>query len=220
METVLGIDNIVFISILSSALPKEQQKKARVMGLALAIITRVIALSFISALAKMTSTLFVLFNHNVTTQDIILFLGGLFLLYKSVIEIDAQMHGEHGPKQKAATTFFKVVLTIMWMDIVFSLDSIITAVGMVNHLWIMITAVIIAMGIMIAFVNPISDFVDRNPTIKMLALSFLLLIGVTLIGGATGHEVNKNYIYFAMGFSVLVEILNMRVRQNKREIHS
>ncbi len=217
MELVLGVDNVVFISILSSVLPKNQQKRARVIGLSLAIITRVIALSFISVLANMTSTLFTLFGHGVNMQDIILFLGGLFLLYKSVIEIDAQMHGEHGPKQKASSTFIRVILTIMWMDIVFSLDSIITAIGMVNDLWIMISAVIIAMGVMVAFVNPIAEFVDHNPTIRMLALSFLLLIGVTLISGATGHEINKNYIYFAMGFSVLVEMLNMKVRQNRKE---
>ena len=214
LEIVLGIDNVIFISILAGKLPEHQQPKARFIGLALAMITRVLLLLSISWMARLTNPLFSLFSHQVTGRDLILILGGIFLVWKSTREIHQKLEGEeeHGVA-RAAASFASVITQIVLLDIVFSLDSVITAVGMVNNVPIMIAAVIAAVIFMMFFAGPISGFVDRHPTIKMLALSFLLLIGVTLIADGFGQHIAKGYIYFAMGFSVFVEVLNLRSRK-------
>lgn len=226
LEIVLGIDNLVFISILSSKLPADQQKKARKVGLALALITRILLLlgiSWVMGLNKPFWTAkFLSFELSVAGKDIILFLGGLFLIAKSTFEIHEKLEGEDGEVTKRmAANFTSVIIQIVLLDVVFSLDSVITAVGMVQHVGVMITAVIIAVIIMLVFVNPISSFVDRHPTIKMLALSFLILIGVVLVAEGLHHHIPKGYIYFAMAFSVGVEMLNIRMRKvsSKVELH-
>jgi predicted tellurium resistance membrane protein TerC len=213
LEVVLGIDNIIFISILASKLPVEQQPKARLIGLSLAMFTRVLLLLSISWMARLTTPLFDLFGHGVSGRDLILILGGIFLVWKSTHEIHQKLEGEeeHG-SAKGKAIFSAVLIQIVLLDIVFSLDSVITAVGMVNNVPIMVAAVIIAVIFMMFFSGPISGFVDRHPTIKMLALSFLLLIGMTLIADGFGQHISKGYIYFAMGFSVFVEILNIKIR--------
>jgi predicted tellurium resistance membrane protein TerC len=226
LEIVLGIDNIIFISILSGKLPAEQQAKARRLGLGLALITRVILLCGLAWVVKLDkpfweTTLFS-WNISISGKDVILIVGGLFLLGKSVFEIHEKLEGEDGhATNKMAITFNSVIVQILMLDIVFSLDSVITAVGMVKQIGVMIAAVIIAMVIMLVFVNKISAFVDRHPTIKMLALSFLILIGTMLVAEGFGQHVNKGYIYFAMAFALGVEILNIRLRTKapKVELH-
>jgi predicted tellurium resistance membrane protein TerC len=214
LEIVLGIDNVIFISILAGKLPPEQQPKARFIGLSLAMITRVLLLLSITWMARLTDPLFTIFQHHVSGRDLILIAGGIFLVWKSTHEIHQKLEGaEGGGAAGAAVSFQAVIIQIILLDIVFSLDSVITAVGMVNNIPIMIAAVIIAVIFMMLFSGPISGFVERHPTVKMLALSFLLLIGVTLIADGLGQHISKGYIYFAMGFSVFVEILNIRTRK-------
>jgi predicted tellurium resistance membrane protein TerC len=214
LEIVLGIDNIIFISILAGKLPKEQQQKARQLGLLLALVSRLLLLASIAWMAKLTTPLFTLFNHGVSGRDLILIIGGLFLLAKSTHEIHEKLEGVDGGHNpaKGAAKFSSVLIQIMLLDIVFSLDSVITAVGMAQHLGVMVAAVIIAMGVMLLAARAISDFVNRHPTLKVLALSFLILIGVTLVAEGTGAHISKGYVYFAMAFSFAVELLNVRIR--------
>ncbi len=217
LEVVLGIDNIIFISILAGKLPVNQQARARTVGLALAMLTRVALLLSITWIMRLTEPLFSLFENDFSGRDIILILGGLFLLAKSTHEIHQKLEGEEGEggvRGKAAS-FNSVIIQIMLLDMVFSFDSVITAVGMTSHVGTMITAVVIAVIFMMFFSGMVSDFVHRHPTIKMLALSFLLLIGVTLIAEGFDQHIAKGYIYFAMAFSVFVEMLNIRMI-NKR----
>lgn len=213
LELVLGVDNIIFISILASKLPKEQQARARTVGIALAVITRIMLLLSLSFIAKLTQPIVTIAGFEMSGRDIILLVGGLFLIFKSVQEIHQKLEGEEGHTSKrVAATFNAVIFQIILLDIVFSLDSVITAVGMVNEIAIMVIAVIVAAAVMIFAAGPISKFVDERPTIKMLALSFLLLIGFTLVVEALEVHIPKGYIYFAMGFSVFVEMLNLRLR--------
>ena len=217
LEIVLGIDNIIFISILSGKLPPDQQAKARKLGLGLALFTRVLLLMGLAWVVKLDKPFFEHesfgFKLAVSVKDLILITGGLFLIYKSVHEIHEKLEGEDGEKTKKITPAFgKVIFSILMMDIIFSLDSVITAVGMVKEIGIMITAVILAMIVMLIFVNQISNFVDRHPTIKVLALSFLILIGTMLVAEGFHQHINKGYIYFAMAFAALVEGINIRVR--------
>lgn len=220
LEIVLGIDNIIFISILAGKLPADQQDKARKLGLSLALITRLLLLASIAWMAKLTTPLFTLIGHGVSGRDLILILGGLFLLVKSTMEIHEKLEGEDGHDKpvKAVAKFGQVIVQILLLDVVFSLDSVITAVGMAQHLVIMMTAVIIAMGVMLWSAASISDFVNRHPTLKILALSFLLLIGVTLVAEGTGLHIPKGYIYFAMAFSFGVEMLNLRLRKRAKPV--
>lgn len=213
LEIVLGIDNIVFISILSGKLPEAQQAKARTIGLALALFGRVLLLLSLSWIMSLTQPLFTVFEQTVSGRDLIMLLGGLFLVGKATHEIHDKLEGEEeGGRRVAAATFGSVIFQILLLDLVFSLDSVITAVGMADHLWVMITAVVIAIGIMMLSAGAISAFIHRHPTVKMLALSFLILIGVTLIAEGLHQHIPKGYIYFAMAFSVLVEMLNLRVK--------
>ena len=220
LEIVLGIDNIIFISILAGKLPVEQQAKARQTGLALALITRIALLASIAWMAKLTTPLLTFLSHGVSGRDLILIIGGLFLLVKSTTEIHEKLEGHDGGHNpgKAAAKFGHVLVQIMLLDIVFSLDSVITAVGMAQHLAIMIIAVIVAMGVMLLAAESISDFVNRHPTLKILALSFLILIGVTLIAEGTGAHVPKGYVYFAMAFSFGVEMINLRMRKKAQPV--
>ena len=215
LEIVLGIDNIIFISILAGKLPSHQQARARSLGLMAAMVTRILLLFSLTWLARLTRPLFALLGHAFSGRDLILLLGGLFLLAKATFEIHEKLEGseEHG-RGRAAPTFVAVIVQIMLLDIVFSLDSVITAIGMARQLWVMVTAVVLAVGVMLVAAGPISDFVHRHPTVKMLALSFLLLIGVSLIAEGFGQHISKGYIYFAMGFSVFVEMLNLRLRRH------
>ena len=216
LELVLGIDNIIFISILAGKLPPDHRKKARTLGLALAMITRVLLLLSLSWIIRLTAPLFTVLNQDISGRDMILIVGGLFLLGKSTFEIHGKLEGEEGhASARVGPSFTSVIIQILLLDIVFSLDSVITAVGMVDNVAIMISAVIIAIIFMMAFAGPISGFVERHPTVKMLALSFLLLIGVTLIVEGFDHHIPKGYIYFAMAFSVFVEMLNLRLRKSK-----
>lgn len=219
LEIVLGIDNVIFISILAGKLPKDQQKKARQTGLMLAFVTRVALLFSISWLMGLTKPLFTLpvLDHALTGRDLILLIGGLFLIGKSVTEIHHKLEGEDGEANPTGKviSFGAVIVQILLLDVVFSLDSVITAVGMVDKLWVMITAVCISLGVMLVFAGAISDFVNRHPTIKMLALSFLILIGVTLVGESLGQHIPKGYIYFSMAFAFIVEMLNLRLRTAK-----
>jgi len=213
LEIVLGIDNIIFISILAGKLPARQQGRARRVGLAGAMVTRILLLASLAWIIQLTAPLFTVFRHPFSGRDLILLAGGLFLIYKSTHEIHDKLEGESGQASaRVPASFGNVVGQIVLLDIVFSLDSVITAVGMARHLGVMITAVVIAVGIMMFSATAISDFVHRHPTIKMLALSFLLLIGVSLIADGLGQHLSKGYIYFAMGFSVFVEMLNLRLR--------
>jgi predicted tellurium resistance membrane protein TerC len=214
LELVLGIDNVIFISILSGKLPKEQQPRARFIGLSLALAMRVILLFSLSWIIGLTQPLFGVLGQEVSGRDLVLLVGGLFLIAKSTHEIHGSLEGEEGgASRRAYAGFTSVIIQIMLLDIVFSLDSVITAVGMVNNLWIMISAVVISIIAMMLFAAPIGAFVHRHPTIKMLALAFLLLIGVTLIAEGLHQHISKGYIYFAMAFSVFVEILNIRLRK-------
>ena len=213
LEIVLGIDNIIFISILSGKLPENQQARGRQTGLALAMFTRIGLLTSLAFVVNLTAPLFTVFGLSVTGRDLILLGGGVFLIAKATHEIHEKLEGgEEQTDVKAVPSFWGTIVQILLLDIVFSLDSVITAVGMAKDLWVMITAVIIAVLIMLAASGVISNFVNRHPTIKMLALSFLLLIGFTLVAQGLGVEIPKGYIYFAMGFSVLVEMLNLRMR--------
>jgi predicted tellurium resistance membrane protein TerC len=215
LEIVLGIDNIIFISIQAGKLPRHQQEKARITGLGLAMFIRVALLFSLTWLMGLTAPLFSVGNNEISGRDIILISGGLFLLWKSTMEIHEKLEGaEEGPTAAAAAVSFAgVIVQILLLDIVFSLDSIITALGMANRLAVMVAAVVVAVGFMMLFSGKISAFVDRHPTIKMLALSFLLLIGVALIGDGLDLHIPKGYIYFAMAFSVMVEMLNIRLRR-------
>lgn len=219
LEIVLGIDNIVFISILAGKLPGNQQVKARRLGLVLALITRLLLLSGLAWMAKLTRDLFFVMGQGISGRDLILIIGGLFLLAKSTHEIHEKLEGEEGEKsRKVIPKFGYVILQILVLDIVFSLDSVITAIGMAQHLWVMMVAVVVAVLFMLAFAGYISDFVNRHPTIKMLALSFLILIGVSLIAEGLDQHIPKGYIYFAMAFSVLVEMLNLRMRSKQKAV--
>ncbi|MBN1264492.1 MAG: TerC family protein [Anaerolineales bacterium] len=212
LEIVLGIDNIIFISILAGSLPAEKQNKARQIGLAVAMISRILLLVSIAFLTRLTTPLFSVLGHEITGRGIILIVGGLFLLGKSTFEIHEKLEGEEGHSSaRTGKTVASVVFQIMLLDIVFSLDSVITAVGMANDLIVMITAVVIAVGVMMFAARGISDFVNERPTLKILALSFLLLIGISLIAEGMEFTIPKGYIYFAMGFSFFVEILNVRL---------
>jgi predicted tellurium resistance membrane protein TerC len=214
LELVLGVDNVIFISILAGKLPAHQQGRARTTGLGLAILSRIVLLFSLSWIIGLTAPMFTLSTFEVSGRDIILLLGGLFLLGKSTYEIHQKLEGIEGhASARAGPSFAGVIVQILLLDVVFSLDSVITAVGMVDQLQIMIAAVIIAAGVMIVAAGPISNFVERHPTIKMLALSFLLLIGFTLIVEGLHQHIPKGYIYFAMVFSVLVELLNLRLRK-------
>ncbi len=211
LEVVLGIDNVVFISILASKLPASKQKLARQIGLALAMVTRILLLLTISWIIRLTAPIFAVFGHEVSGRDLILLIGGLFLIAKATHEIHNKLEGEQGHDDATVPAAFgAVVVQIMLLDVVFSLDSVITAVGMVDQVEVMIAAIVIAVIVMMVSVEAISAFIDRRPTIKMLALSFLLLIGVMLVAEGFHTHVPKGYIYFAMGFSVFVEALNIR----------
>jgi predicted tellurium resistance membrane protein TerC len=216
LEIVLGVDNIIFISILSGKLPEAQQRTARRTGLLLAMGTRILLLFSLAWLSRLTAPLFALFGHELSGRDLILAIGGVFLLGKSTHEIHGRLEGEEGEASaKTASSFAAVLVQIALLDIVFSLDSVITAVGMVDQVSVMITAVIISVLIMMVAAEPISAFVNRHPTVKMLALSFLLLIGVSLLMEGFDQHIPKGYIYFAMGFSVFVEMINLRVRKKQ-----
>lgn len=219
LEIVLGIDNIIFISILSGKLPHEQQNKARVTGLALAMITRILLLFSIVWIMKLTLPLFTVLSHEISGRDIILIAGGLFLIAKSTFEIHDKLEGaEHSKAAKAVKSFTNVIIQILILDIVFSLDSVITAVGMAKELGVMVTAVVIAVGVMMVSAKGISNFVEKHPTVKMLALAFLLLIGVSLIAEGLEQHIPKGYIYFAMSFSVFVEMLNLKMKSRTKPV--
>ncbi|HVP30726.1 MAG TPA: TerC family protein [Myxococcota bacterium] len=218
LELVLGIDNIVFISVLSGKLPTSQQPRARRLGLGLALISRIALLSTLTWIARLTTPLVTLAGFALSGRDLILVLGGLFLLAKSTHEIHGKLEGlEDERALPAHPSFASVLVQIMLLDVVFSLDSVITAVGMVQELEIMVLAVMIAVALMMIAAEPVSSFVERHPTVKMLALSFLLLIGVALLADGFHHHIPRGYIYFAMGFSVCVEMLNLRLRRKALE---
>ena len=220
LEIVLGVDNIIFISILSGKLPKAEQARARKLGLAGAFVTRVLLLLSIAWIVRLTNPLFSLFGIEFTGRNLILLFGGLFLIAKATFEIHGKLEGsdDEAEGRKAGSSLVAVVAQIMVIDIVFSLDSVITAVGMVSEVAIMIAANVVALGIMLAAATPISDFVDRHPTIKMLALAFLVLIGTNLVAEGLGHHIPKGYTYFAMFFSFLVEMLNLRLRAKQAAV--
>jgi predicted tellurium resistance membrane protein TerC len=219
LEIVLGIDNVIFISILSGRLPREQQGRARYIGLLLAMAMRIALLFSLSWIIRLTAPLFTVLGQEISGRDLVLLIGGLFLLAKSTHEIHSRLEGEEGHgSAKAAPSLRSVLIQIMLLDIVFSLDSVITAVGMVDELAVMVIAVVLAVAFMMLFAGPISEFVDRHPTVKMLALSFLILIGVSLIAESFDQHIPKGYIYFAMAFSVLVEMLNLRAGKKKADV--
>jgi predicted tellurium resistance membrane protein TerC len=213
LEVVLGIDNIVFISILAGKLPPSQQAKARTIGLSLAMITRILLLLSIAWIMRLTTPLFALIGEEISGRDLILIVGGLFLVAKSTREIHQKLEGEDRTEIRGYPSFRSVIFQILLLDVVFSLDSVITAVGMVDRVPVMIAAVVVAVAVMLFSAGAISRFVDRHPTVKMLALSFLLLIGVTLMAEGFGQHISKGYIYFAMGFSVFVQMLNLRLQR-------
>jgi predicted tellurium resistance membrane protein TerC len=214
LEVVLGIDNIIFISILAGKLPRDQQANARRLGLGAAMVTRILLLLSLAWIIRLTAPLFTVLSQEISGRDLILLVGGLFLLGKATYEIHDKLEGEEGEGSKrVASSFASVIVQIMVLDIVFSLDSVITAVGMVDEVAVMIAAVVVAVAIMMLASGPIARFVDEHPTIKILALSFLLLIGMSLIAESLDQHIPKGYIYFAMGFSVFVEVLNLRMRK-------
>ena len=220
LEIVLGIDNIVFISILAGKLPEDVRARARKVGLALAMFMRIALLLSITWVMRLTAPLFTLVGQEISGRDLILIVGGLFLLAKSTHEIHDKLEGEEGhASAKVVTSFNAVIVQILLLDIVFSLDSVITAVGMADDVAVMIVAVIVAVGVMLLSAGGISNFVERHPTVKMLALSFLLLIGVSLVAEGLDQHIPKGYIYFAMAFSVFVEMINLRVRARTRPVH-
>lgn len=214
LEIVLGIDNIIFISILAGKLPGEQQKRARILGLLAAMVSRLLLLFSLTWIMRLTSPLFNVFGQEISGRDLILLIGGLFLIAKATHEIHNKLEGAEGESNaKVGSSFAGVIIQIMLIDIVFSLDSVITAVGMVQNISIMVVAVVVSVGFMLFFSGAISDFVQRHPTVKMLALAFLILIGVNLVAEGFGQHIPKGYTYFAMAFSVLVEMLNLRLRK-------
>ena len=222
LEIILGIDNVIFISILAGKLPARRQARARRLGLGAAMLTRILLLLSITWLARLTTPLFAfpLLGHQVSGRDLVLLLGGLFLMAKSVHEIHDKLEGAEGRvSARVPASFAGVIVQIMLLDVVFSLDSVITAVGMAQHVEVMIAAVVISVLFMMWFSGPVSTFVDRHPTVKMLALSFLLLIGVNLVADGLGQHIPRGYTYFAMAFSVLVEMLNIRVSTRTRPVH-
>ncbi|MGG9972748.1 TerC family protein [Ferruginibacter sp. SUN002] len=223
LEVILGIDNVIFISILANKLPANQQKKARFYGLILAMVLRLGLLAIVTFIMKLNNDLFNVFGQGISAKDLILILGGLFLLYKSSKEIYHKMEGEQGNKTNKikAASFAQVIFQILLMDMVFSIDSIITAIGMVKEVWIMYVAIVVTVLIMLLAAEPISSFVNKHPAFKMLALSFLLLIGFALVSEGFGIEIPKGYIYFSMAFSMLVSIFQMRMHRNNTpvEIH-
>jgi predicted tellurium resistance membrane protein TerC len=217
LEIVLGIDNVVFISILVGKLREDQQKKARLIGLSVAMLARIALLFSLTWIMRLTFDLFTVLGQGISGRDLILLAGGLFLLAKATHEIHVKLEGEEGEaSSRVRPSFMSVIIQILLLDIVFSLDSVITAIGMASQIGVMVTAVIIAVGFMMVFAGPISDFVHRHPTVKMLALAFLLLIGVTLIAEGFEQHISKGYIYFAMAFSVFVEMLNLRIKAKKQ----
>ena len=219
LEIVLGIDNIVFLSIVTGKLPPAQQPRARRIGLSLALLLRIGLLASLAWIIRLTAPLFTIFGHGFSGRDLILLAGGLFLIAKSTHEIHERLEGDEGRGgARPAASFRSVVGQLIALDLIFSLDSVITAVGMARQLGVMIAAVIIAVGVMMLSAAAISDFVHRHPTIKMLALSFLLLIGVSLIVDGLGQHLSKGYIYFAMGFSVFVEMLNLKLRAKQNPV--
>ena len=220
LEVILGIDNVIFISILAGKLPANQQKKARLYGLILAMILRLALLAVISLIMKLENDLIRVFNQGFSVKDLILVLGGLYLLYKSATEIFHKMEGEQGNQSKKfkAVTFTQVIIQILLMDLVFSVDSIITAIGMVKEVWIMYVAIVVTVLIMLIAAEPISNFVNKHPAFKMLALSFLLLIGFSFISEGFGVEIPKGYIYFSMAFSMLVSIFQVRMNKNSKPV--
>lgn len=217
LEIVLGIDNIIFISILAGKLPKEKQNKARLVGLAAAMIMRVLLLFSLSLIMKLTAPLFTIIGSEVSGRDLILIAGGLFLIAKSTFEIHEKLEGEDAEqsKGKKAISFMGIIIQIMILDIVFSLDSVITAIGMTDILWVMVTAVVVSVIFMMFTSGAVSDFVNKHPTVKILALSFLLLIGVTLVAEGFDQHIAKGYIYFAMAFSVFVEMINIKIHAKR-----
>ena len=220
LEIVLGVDNVIFISILSSKLPGSQQGSARRTGLLAAMGMRILLLFSVVWIIRLTAPLFYIWGRAISGRDVILIGGGLFLLAKATIEIHERLEGEEGQRSaRVPPSFAAVIIQIALLDIVFSLDSVITAVGMADEISIMVTAVIFAVAVMMLSAGPISSFVNRHPTVKVLALSFLLLIGVSLIGDGLGTHIPKGYIYFAMGFSVFVEAINLRVRRTAVPVH-
>lgn len=213
LEVVLGVDNVIFISILAGTLPADRQGRARQLGLVAAMVMRILLLLSLAWIVRLTAPLFAVFGQELSGRDLILLGGGLFLLAKATLEIHERLEGEEGHQSaKVFPSLGAVILQIMLLDVIFSLDSVITAVGMAEDLIIMVTAVVVAVGIMMASAATLSAFVGRHPTVKVLALSFLLLIGLSLVGEAFEMHIPKGYIYFAMGFSVLVEMINLRVR--------
>jgi len=216
LELVLGIDNIVFIIVVTGRLPEHRQKSARRLGIGLAMASRILLLLAISWIMRLTEPLFSLLGHGFSGKDLILLVGGLFLLGKATSEIHEKVEGSGMSTERAAISrisYTNAVVQIMILDIVFSLDSVITAVGMVKHLWIMITAIVIAVILMLAFTNAVSRFVVQHPTVQMLAFSFLLLVGIFLVAEGVGRHIDRGYIYFAMAFSLFVEMLNLKVRK-------
>jgi predicted tellurium resistance membrane protein TerC len=220
LEIVLGIDNIVFISILAGRLPEKKQPRARLVGLAAAMVMRILLLFSITWVMRLTAPLFTVMSNEISGRDLILIIGGLFLLAKSTHEIHNKLEGEseETKSERIATSFASVIVQIMLLDIVFSLDSVITAIGMANRVSVMVIAVMISVGFMMVFAGAISNFVNRHPTVKMLALSFLLLIGVALLADGFDQHIPKGYIYFAMAFSVFVEMLNLRMRGKAKPV--
>jgi predicted tellurium resistance membrane protein TerC len=218
LEIVLGVDNIIFISILAGKLPADQRDRARKTGLSLAMFIRIALLLSITWVMGLTAPLFAVLGHAITGRDVILIVGGLFLIAKSTHEIHLKLEGdEHGADGKAAASFAAVIVQILLLDIVFSLDSVITAVGMAKKVPVMIAALVIAVGVMLVSAASIGSFIERHPSMKILALSFLLLIGVMLLAEGMGQHVSKGYIYFAMAFALFVEVVNMRLRNRKRK---
>jgi predicted tellurium resistance membrane protein TerC len=221
LEIVLGIDNVIFLSILAGKLPPGQQQRARQIGLVLAMVMRILLLLSLSWIVRLTAPLFTVLGQEISGRDLVLIIGGLFLIAKSTHEIHERLEGEEGRASgKVGATFTSVLIQIVLLDIVFSLDSVITAVGMVSELGVMISAVVLAVAFMMFFAKPIGEFVDRHPTVKMLALSFLLMIGVALIADGLDQHIPKGYIYFAMAFSVMVEFLNLKAKKvTERPVH-
>jgi predicted tellurium resistance membrane protein TerC len=219
LEVVLGVDNVIFVSILAGKLPKAQQPRARRLGLFLAMFMRIGLLASLSWLIRLTAPLFGLLGHDFSGRDLILIVGGLFLIGKSTFEIHEKLEGEEGHgSARVVSSFASVIVQVMLLDIVFSLDSVITAVGMANDLAVMVTAVVLSVGVMMLSADGVAAFVERHPTVKMLALSFLLLIGVSLVADGMHQHIPKGYIYFAMAFSVFVEMINLRARSKVKPV--